>query len=371
MQFSKIKQIIQNEKSDEFIEQFTKLDDTKRTKLCNLLSNYPYFFQIVMTKLIDIIHKEGKNIYEYFEPNEEHLNEYTLPLYLEIYEEYKIENKVDEMVNLAMIFSNQDFYEISTDMFQYIISLYENHIQDCKNQIALNEESQKGLTIYNIIIGNSPIQQLQKKSIQTQFLRDYLHQDKSKTRLQLIKILLKRIHVPQSTKKYNKIKYIGRGGFGKVWLVKDENGNKYAMKEGDYKEMLHQSNLLKQINKIDPSPTNLKYVDFTNNGELIVQYLENYITLEDYFYTMDKATCQSITEKIETLIHNLNQKGVSHNDIKGANIMINPMTKDIKIIDFGISCLKKNDCKDRLNWTAALHRELQDLERLKKKCNRL
>ncbi|MDY6898522.1 MAG: serine/threonine-protein kinase, partial [Cyanobacteriota bacterium] len=47
----------------------------------------------------------------------------------------------------------------------------------------------------------------------------------------------------------------------------------------------------------------------------------------------------SITVKISNILYNLHQNRIIHKDIKPANILINPSTKEVKIIDFSISSL--------------------------------
>ena len=79
-------------------------------------------------------------------------------------------------------------------------------------------------------------------------------------------------------------------------------------------------------------------VDFCNCNLkfIIIEYLENYITLNKY---MDSYPHQfkDLFFNLLNVLSKLHKKGVIHRDIKPNNIMVNKTTSDIKIIDFGLS----------------------------------
>lgn len=57
----------------------------------------------------------------------------------------------------------------------------------------------------------------------------------------------------------------------------------------------------------------------------------------------------SIAVKITSILHNLHQNRVIHKDIKPANILINPQTKEIKLIDFSIASLLPSETQEIKN----------------------
>ncbi|MBD2355614.1 AAA family ATPase [Tolypothrix sp. FACHB-123] len=96
-----------------------------------------------------------------------------------------------------------------------------------------------------------------------------------------------------------------------------------------------------------------------NSPEIIQTYsLENYrngyalvmedfggISLKDYFISLKAAHCQSLEEFLEIAIALCNtldilyRARIIHKDIKPSNILINPQTKEVKLIDFSIASL--------------------------------
>lgn len=66
------------------------------------------------------------------------------------------------------------------------------------------------------------------------------------------------------------------------------------------------------------------------------------VSLQEYMLFKNIASLQdilSIAIKITDILHHLHQNRVIHKDIKPANILINPETKEVKLIDFSISSL--------------------------------
>ena len=77
-------------------------------------------------------------------------------------------------------------------------------------------------------------------------------------------------------------------------------------------------------------------------GVLLSEYMvgENITSLQDIL---------SIAIQITDILHNLHQNRVIHKDIKPANILINPETKEIKLIDFSISSLLPKETQEIKN----------------------
>lgn len=82
---------------------------------------------------------------------------------------------------------------------------------------------------------------------------------------------------------------------------------------------------------------------------IIIDYDESYISLFDLLeapYHMGREV--QITENVINGLKLIHGMGISHNDIKPENILVNPGTGDIKYIDFGLSCFSKSTaCVDR------------------------
>ncbi|MBO4956438.1 MAG: protein kinase [Rickettsiales bacterium] len=73
---------------------------------------------------------------------------------------------------------------------------------------------------------------------------------------------------------------------------------------------------------------------------IVLEDLEDYITLEDllkeqekYAHKVDMLT--EATERLKKVREHYCNNYISHQDLHGGNIMINPETGDVKIIDFG------------------------------------
>ena len=87
------------------------------------------------------------------------------------------------------------------------------------------------------------------------------------------------------------------------------------------------------------------FVDFQDDNEnyyILTVYNENFIDLEDYITRhtdpIPFATLAVIMRNLIEALMYLHQKGIFHRDIKPSNILINPDTKQVKIIDFGLAC---------------------------------
>ncbi len=152
---------------------------------------------------------------------------------------------------------------------------------------------------------------------------------------------------------YKKIKIIGTGGFGEVWLVKNKSLNKnFAMKiikkkknnEFDEKDILNEISILKSLDH----PNILKILDFFNTPasfNIITEYcpygeLFAEITKVNRF---DEGQAAFILHQILMAISYCHSKNVIHRDLKPENIMIVNRQKNgvlqVKIIDFGTAKL--------------------------------
>ena len=156
--------------------------------------------------------------------------------------------------------------------------------------------------------------------------------------------------------KYEIIKKLGKGGFGRVLQVKNKSDNKYyALKEiiikakikdkikDELENIKKEADILSKFNSKNIVKYYDSYLDKNKfyilmeycNGKNLKNYLDEFkkndiLIEENILYEIIKQLCIGIKE-----IHN---KNVIHRDLKPENIFMNE-NKDIKIGDFGISKL--------------------------------
>lgn len=173
---------------------------------------------------------------------------------------------------------------------------------------------------------------------------------------------------------YEIISQIGNGSFSSVYKARRKVDDvEVAIKvvevkcENDLFFIKNEEKILKTIMGGHPSIPIL--YDIFSEGPfyfIIMEYLEDYIALLDWTNSYVPLIFESDyeSEKIQELIKiresditeifaniisaikYLHSKSVIHRDLKLENIMINPNTKSIKIIDYGFSIIS-----DNMNWS--------------------
>jgi PAS domain S-box-containing protein len=84
------------------------------------------------------------------------------------------------------------------------------------------------------------------------------------------------------------------------------------------------------------------------NGFVLVMPDEGYCSLSDYLasYTLNLAEVLAIAIQLTDILHGLYQHRVIHKDIKPANLLIEPESKRIQLIDFGIASLLPKEMEE-------------------------
>jgi len=156
-------------------------------------------------------------------------------------------------------------------------------------------------------------------------------------------------------KDYEIIEGIGKGSFGEVFkAIRKSDGKVIALKtidasrHHDLTTIMTEVNTLKKLSDPDCNPFVVcyygSYHDELNEEYLIemeyidgvemLDFVKNRASTDEEYYYYLLLIARDISKGLE-YVH---QKGIIHNDIKLANIIIQKDTYIPKIIDFGISC---------------------------------
>jgi serine/threonine protein kinase len=158
---------------------------------------------------------------------------------------------------------------------------------------------------------------------------------------------------------------IGNGYQGIVYekngkAVKTSNSNN---KSETYKEYWN----LHQINQRLPRHSNIIQVFEYRDGYFSMEYLKDYIPLTtNNLNSLSAEEKWRIYEIVASTIYDLHYVKFTHGDIHiSRNIMYHPLSKKVKVIDFGYSqCLDHTNSSDTKN---AIRKDFKSLERLYKK----
>src|SRR5665213_28172 len=143
--------------------------------------------------------------------------------------------------------------------------------------------------------------------------------------------------------KYHYIKDLGTGGFGRVFLAKEDVSEIFfAIKELKDKDPLAQAGIIKEIKQVAAfrHDSIIGYItNFKQDGilYLVMEYCE-----KGNLYDGNKAKILNANQIIDYIkqvalaIAYAHEKDIIHHDIKPANILITENDK-IKVADFGIA----------------------------------
>jgi serine/threonine protein kinase len=156
---------------------------------------------------------------------------------------------------------------------------------------------------------------------------------------------------------YEIMKKLGQGAFGTSYLIQDKEYKRYVLKKiplrkVDFTEIDTEINILKRLSKTGCQKGLLCYmehfIDYEENTiNIVTDYFQG-ITLTDFIgeLKMDRVylkrqTLLNIMKNLMESLELLHKKQMAHGDLKPGNILINPITYETQIIDFGTSCYKK------------------------------
>lgn len=147
--------------------------------------------------------------------------------------------------------------------------------------------------------------------------------------------------------KYIIYKQLGKGSFGNVYLVKDENNNRYA---GKLEEIIKDKpsrlkleyQIYKYVNKhgfIIGIPKMYDFIKLKGYNLLIMELLEK--TLDEKFNDCDKKfkleTIFKLGIDMINIIEKLHNCNFIHRDIKPSNFLFKENFNQLVLIDFGLS----------------------------------
>lgn len=135
---------------------------------------------------------------------------------------------------------------------------------------------------------------------------------------------------------YTEVKVLKKSNIGKVCIVMDENGNEYIQKTQMRSNTVDREiDTMKKLSGMRYFPT-VKQIIYT--GDTVSVYYTKYMETLNQWRQLNNYTEHSflrILFQIAEAIRILESYNMNHNDLFDENIMINPETMDVAIIDFG------------------------------------
>lgn len=152
------------------------------------------------------------------------------------------------------------------------------------------------------------------------------------------------------------IKKIGKGRYGKIYLILNNNNNEYNVvkhiQKKYSKNVQHEIKMLKKIqNKSNYLLNMINYYVVENKDIMILtDYIEKSMDLNDFIhkYNLSNIKYLSIVQELLIGLKHLHLLDLVHMDIKPKNILIYKDYQNgkkyykIKYIDFGFACDKEN-----------------------------
>ena len=154
---------------------------------------------------------------------------------------------------------------------------------------------------------------------------------------------------------YTLIRHLGEGGCGKVWLVEHKTNKTlhvvkmindikcYRKTWCEERQMMIPDEIILWKPLSHPNLLNLEDTYLENDTWFILmEYVPGFIDLFDYIDRRGPVNTNAvryILSQILNTIYYLMSQDIDHRDIKDENILFNPTTRQIKLIDFGSASL--------------------------------
>lgn len=156
---------------------------------------------------------------------------------------------------------------------------------------------------------------------------------------------------------YRLIRRIGKGGYGETFLAQTRDKRMHVLKRVsletiERQDMFTELEILKHLSSGGCQRGVLCYEDYFFDFSdcsfyIVTEEFEDSMELFEFSETLNMDTSiieiVKIMSNISDSIKYLHDNGVGHNDIKLENLLINPVTLDTMIIDFGLSCMKESE----------------------------
>ncbi|XDV53845.1 hypothetical protein PO909_022255, partial [Leuciscus waleckii] len=162
---------------------------------------------------------------------------------------------------------------------------------------------------------------------------------------------------------YEIVRKIGEGGFGEVYAgirltddlkvalkFADNTGIKWLDIEGCAEPVPREIGLLILANKGPRDPHIIQLLDWEKQAEQYIMVLERPAPSEDLLSFLDRYrghieedVASVIMQQATLAAQTCCQRGVLHRDIKLENLLINPDTLEVKLIDFGCGEILNNE----------------------------
>jgi serine/threonine protein kinase len=161
--------------------------------------------------------------------------------------------------------------------------------------------------------------------------------------------------------KYSKIKRLGTGAFGEAWIVENnQTGKMSVMKLINSSKVkldkIHlEINALKKISGEHCGSSSYCFEEWfinynsdnTTDYVIVTNFLENAEELTKFMYNLDLPNILFVMQRLLQQLQTFHNVGLTHNDIKPDNVIIqlnDDIIKNCLFIDFGLGCLD-DTCK--------------------------
>ena len=146
----------------------------------------------------------------------------------------------------------------------------------------------------------------------------------------------------ENKKHLYKVDSIASGAFGKVGVYRNNLGKKFAIKvaKKDPNGLLNEYKILRYLKRKNICSSFLcvhgKIIDNVDHPAIVVDYLKDYLPLTNkIILSLPTVTRKKIAHSLIDRVDLLHQNKVAHCDIKPNNILVNPISLDVRLLDFG------------------------------------